>query len=287
MNLVVLLIGAVVGALMSGCDELFRTCGAVHGIGGIVRDTYIMIDFNLGVISYNGRVFCDQTHTRWGRWLDFELDAFECPEHDPYYFSTIKRQISHACVRDTSIKQIIGTEPHVLDQLRVTIAADGSIELPMSPVEDLRDVDGKKFVVHANRLPPQELMHATDIVVIEPVSSVLKRAAGGDSFDLDDGAELKLVRSIHAGRTVYIYSKGPLSYLTTAMPISKNVETVAIDVTDEEECCICYEKLAAEEATTEEKSFSILGCGHRFHTDCIEKWEKTIATCPMCRSPSQ
>lgn len=27
-------------------DELSRTCGAVHGMGGMVRDTYIMIDLS-------------------------------------------------------------------------------------------------------------------------------------------------------------------------------------------------------------------------------------------------
>lgn len=42
---------------------------------------------------------------------------------------------------------------------------------------------------------------------------------------------------------------------------------------EDEECPVCYEKV--------DEVAIIPSCGHRFHFECLEKWEK--GTCPMCR----
>ena len=43
-----------------------------------------------------------------------------------------------------------------------------------------------------------------------------------------------------------------------------------------EDCVICFETLTIEKTIN-------LPCKHSFHLDCIKKWVKESATCPMCR----
>lgn len=43
---------------------------------------------------------------------------------------------------------------------------------------------------------------------------------------------------------------------------------------DEVECCICMEN----------KSEIILGCSHKFCESCIDQWNVTSRTCPICRA---
>lgn len=44
-------------------------------------------------------------------------------------------------------------------------------------------------------------------------------------------------------------------------------------------CSICYQPML--ESNTRE-----LGCSHRFHTECIERWKEAGRnTCPLCREP--
>jgi hypothetical protein len=47
---------------------------------------------------------------------------------------------------------------------------------------------------------------------------------------------------------------------------------------EETECSICIDTI---KLTEYERS---LGCLHKFHKKCIDKWKKTMDTCPVCRS---
>lgn len=55
---------------------------------------------------------------------------------------------------------------------------------------------------------------------------------------------------------------------------------------DEDECAICLEPLDGDEERGQEE---VLGCGHRYHDLCVDRWlckcqEKgLLPTCPMCR----
>ncbi|PIN24072.1 Ubiquitin--protein ligase [Handroanthus impetiginosus] len=46
---------------------------------------------------------------------------------------------------------------------------------------------------------------------------------------------------------------------------------------DDEQCVVCLEEWENGEKAQE------MPCGHRFHGDCIEKWLKIRASCPVCR----
>ena len=47
---------------------------------------------------------------------------------------------------------------------------------------------------------------------------------------------------------------------------------------DEHECCICLEG-----ASQSSLAWSMLVCGHKFHTACISNWLTSHQTCPICR----
>lgn len=47
------------------------------------------------------------------------------------------------------------------------------------------------------------------------------------------------------------------------------------------QCSVCFGPLAAQGNRT-------LGCGHSFHTRCVDRWKRTCPgdpTCPLCRVP--
>jgi hypothetical protein len=46
-------------------------------------------------------------------------------------------------------------------------------------------------------------------------------------------------------------------------------------------CAICIEALISEDGNV----YSIPGCNHRFHQECIRRWKTEKATCPFCRGP--
>jgi len=46
-------------------------------------------------------------------------------------------------------------------------------------------------------------------------------------------------------------------------------------------CSICLEGMDEEEGNL----FTISGCKHTFHTDCIKEWKKQSKKCPYCRGP--
>lgn len=43
-------------------------------------------------------------------------------------------------------------------------------------------------------------------------------------------------------------------------------------------CPVCLLNMTGETSRT-------LGCGHAFHSRCLERWKRTSNTCPMCRAP--
>lgn len=62
-------------------------------------------------------------------------------------------------------------------------------------------------------------------------------------------------------------------------PIQIQIQrAVQIDLQDK--CCVCLEE-AYDDAST---SWSILVCGHKFHTACVSKWLTHSNTCPICRT---
>lgn len=48
----------------------------------------------------------------------------------------------------------------------------------------------------------------------------------------------------------------------------------------EHECCICLEGTSQSSL-----AWSMLVCGHKFHTACISNWLTSHPTCPICRFP--
>ena len=55
----------------------------------------------------------------------------------------------------------------------------------------------------------------------------------------------------------------------------------------DESCCICLESFGAstsQQLISENDQICRLGCGHCFHSKCIQEWLSENETCPMCRS---
>lgn len=46
-------------------------------------------------------------------------------------------------------------------------------------------------------------------------------------------------------------------------------------------CAICFEALISEDGNV----YTVPGCGHRFHEECLRRWKREKATCPFCRGP--
>jgi len=46
-------------------------------------------------------------------------------------------------------------------------------------------------------------------------------------------------------------------------------------------CAICFEALISEDGNV----YSVPGCGHMFHEECLRRWKREKATCPFCRGP--
>lgn len=44
-------------------------------------------------------------------------------------------------------------------------------------------------------------------------------------------------------------------------------------------CAICFEDLVSEEGNI----YTIPGCSHKFHEECLRRWKREKATCPFCR----
>jgi len=67
---------------------------------------------------------------------------------------------------------------------------------------------------------------------------------------------------------------GALSALGAA-PLRARARVVDAHTT----CAVCQEELLASSLAVK------LGCGHRFHEDCIKRWLTKQHTCPTCRAP--
>ena len=48
-------------------------------------------------------------------------------------------------------------------------------------------------------------------------------------------------------------------------------------------CPICLDNISINSVSVNHKNKCVLGCGHKFHCDCITEWMKNSNTCPMCR----
>lgn len=49
----------------------------------------------------------------------------------------------------------------------------------------------------------------------------------------------------------------------------------------QQDCTICFEAFTGSEVLAR------LGCGHKFHEDCIVDWLERQLSCPVCRAPIQ
>ena len=64
------------------------------------------------------------------------------------------------------------------------------------------------------------------------------------------------------------------NYIKTDLTYDNYISVSHQDMIDEE-CSICL--------NTFDNEISILDCGHKFHTSCIERWSQIKPTCPLCR----
>lgn len=48
--------------------------------------------------------------------------------------------------------------------------------------------------------------------------------------------------------------------------------------TQGDDCIICFYPMDIKPTTK-------TNCGHKFHTECLEKWKSKKNTCPICRKP--
>ena len=57
-----------------------------------------------------------------------------------------------------------------------------------------------------------------------------------------------------------------------------------IDLTNDVLCPICLDDTNNSSNSDKKSSFCCLGCKHKFHIICIEKWLKNKLVCPCCRT---
>jgi len=44
-------------------------------------------------------------------------------------------------------------------------------------------------------------------------------------------------------------------------------------------CPICLDDIQSEDGN----AYSIFACKHKFHEECLSRWKKEQASCPLCR----
>jgi len=60
---------------------------------------------------------------------------------------------------------------------------------------------------------------------------------------------------------------------------SRSIKQIYANLEKTNECAICHDPMTKDEAITK------LGCGHRFHTECIDRALRSGHTsCPLCRT---
>lgn len=59
----------------------------------------------------------------------------------------------------------------------------------------------------------------------------------------------------------------------------RKTEILPVEVGEEEPCSICLGQM-----TTVLAQICTLGCGHIFHSACVQRWLLQTKSCPMCRS---
>lgn len=102
----------------------------------------------------------------------------------------------------------------------------------------------------------------------EMIPDTLKRSAESEILDNDDLSKPNSVLACGSGgSTVRVAS------LTTSMILDKVGEANNEHLNSLDECCICLER----------KPEVILPCAHSYCVPCIEQWNVTSRTCPVCR----
>jgi hypothetical protein len=62
--------------------------------------------------------------------------------------------------------------------------------------------------------------------------------------------------------------------LFPTIPVEPMCKSVALD--PPRVCCICLDDIST--------GSQIRGCGHVFHTECIQEWFRRKRVCPLCRA---
>lgn len=68
-------------------------------------------------------------------------------------------------------------------------------------------------------------------------------------------------------------------FKTRTRLIAASKDGVNNTIENEEICAICQAEFEHEQ------SIGTLGCGHEYHTGCINQWLLRKKDCPMCRAP--
>ncbi|KAK1260767.1 E3 ubiquitin-protein ligase RING1-like [Acorus gramineus] len=99
---------------------------------------------------------------------------------------------------------------------------------------------------------------------------------GGDGAAQMMSLEDLFTRLAEAASMAETGRKGPPPASKASIAAMEEVEAAA--VAEGEECPVCLEGLAEEEAPAR-----AMPCKHRFHGECIRKWLEMHGSCPVCR----
>ncbi|KAK1283862.1 E3 ubiquitin-protein ligase RING1-like [Acorus calamus] len=111
---------------------------------------------------------------------------------------------------------------------------------------------------------------------------VINLEGGGPDVGGDGAAQMMsledlLTRLAEAASMAETGRKGPPPASKASIAAMEEVEAAA--VAEGEECPVCLEGLAEEEA----EPARAMPCKHRFHGECIRKWLEMHGSCPVCR----
>lgn len=65
---------------------------------------------------------------------------------------------------------------------------------------------------------------------------------------------------------------------------TKNFTNENNDETLNHDCSICLESMMTKKKNTTTTRIGVLKCKHSFHYQCINRWIRTSAICPLCRA---
>jgi hypothetical protein len=254
----------VVGFVLYGCDDMLKKCAPIDGMGGSIVDAYSLVEMHTGATYFTGRIVCVGGVRR--KWLRIEMDSFSCPDPNSDHYRYFARLILDTCLPKSSVDALVGVRPRVVRGFdQISVGHDGLLQIESSTVEDLRLVNPNRYVLFVD-----EDFRGRNATVIEPIASVLQRAASGRSQEVDNDICLLRTIYIHNAPNIQIHASGCRLYVTLG-------ETQQLENRD---CCICMDELCGKPSVT------VLGCNHGFHSSCIGEWEAVQKNCPLCRRPS-